>query len=120
MLKYIFSFVFLIFLSCASFGQSKKQDNSFAPAEEEVSAIQRKTIKKKSKKSYRATFNKNMDAKVKEAGKRQKMNARAERKKAIKMLDPQYSDPSYFGHKKKPKKRPPGKRKFCKECEITH
>ncbi len=33
---------------------------------------------------------------------------------------PQYSDPSYFGHKKKPKKRPPGKRKFCQECGITH
>lgn len=36
------------------------------------------------------------------------------------MKKPQYSDPSYFGHKKKPKKRPPGKRKFCQECGITH
>ena len=36
------------------------------------------------------------------------------------MEKPQYSDPSYFGHKKKPKKRPPGKKKFCKECGMYH
>jgi len=36
------------------------------------------------------------------------------------MKKPQYSDPTYFGHKKKPKKRPPGKKKFCKECGIYH
>lgn len=36
------------------------------------------------------------------------------------MLKPQYSDKSYFGHKRKPKKRAPGKMKFCKECEIRH
>lgn len=33
---------------------------------------------------------------------------------------PQYSDPSYFGHKKPPKKRKRGKRKYCKECGMTH
>ena len=31
-----------------------------------------------------------------------------------------YKDPSYFGHKKKPKKRPVGKQKFCKVCRIKH
>ena len=39
---------------------------------------------------------------------------------ARKMQKPQYSDPLYFGHKKKPKKRAVGKRKYCKECEIVH
>ena len=39
---------------------------------------------------------------------------------ARKMKKPQYSDPSYFGHKRKPKKRAVGKRKYCKECEIVH
>ncbi len=34
--------------------------------------------------------------------------------------DPTYGDPMYFGHKRKPKKRPPGKRKFCKECGMVH
>ena len=33
---------------------------------------------------------------------------------------PRYSDPSYFGHKRPPKKRPVGKQKFCKECKIKH
>ena len=27
---------------------------------------------------------------------------------------------SFFGHKKPPKKRPPGKQKFCKVCKIKH
>lgn len=33
---------------------------------------------------------------------------------------PRYSDPSYFGHKRPPKKRPVGKQKFCKVCKIKH
>ena len=33
---------------------------------------------------------------------------------------PRYKDPSYFGHKRKPKKRPVGKQKFCKICKIKH
>ncbi|WP_017731251.1 hypothetical protein [Nafulsella turpanensis] len=51
-----------------------------------------------------------------------RMEANAERyEKEAKMAEkPQYSDFSYFGHKKKPKKRPVGKRKFCKECGIVH
>ena len=44
-----------------------------------------------------------------------------ERKKAEKELaKPQYSDPMYFGHKKPPRKRPPGKMKFCKVCGLRH
>jgi hypothetical protein len=43
------------------------------------------------------------------------------RRKNEKMLDkPQYTDPSYFGHKRPPKKRPVGKMKFCKECGLRH
>lgn len=34
--------------------------------------------------------------------------------------DPQYSNPLYFGHKKPPKKRKNGKKKFCKECGMSH
>lgn len=44
-----------------------------------------------------------------------------ERRKNERLLQkPQYSDPSYFGHKRPPKKRKPGKMKFCKECGIRH
>lgn len=44
-----------------------------------------------------------------------------QKKKEAKLAEkPQYSDPLYFGHKKPPKKRPIGKRKFCKECGLVH
>ncbi len=51
---------------------------------------------------------------------RMKRNARQARKKEKEMQKPQYSDPSYFGHKRKPRKRAPDKMKFCKVCGIRH
>ena len=33
---------------------------------------------------------------------------------------PQYSDPTYFGHKRPPKKHPANKMKYCKVCGIRH
>jgi len=57
---------------------------------------------------------------IQEFQQRMKKNAR-KYKKIERIKDrPQYSDPTYFGHKRKPKKRPVGKRKFCKECGIVH
>ena len=73
-------------------------------------------LKKKSKDSYSRQF----DKKVEEYEKRMVANAKKNEKIAREMKKPQYSDPSYFGHKKKPKKRPPGKKKFCKECKMSH
>ena len=44
-----------------------------------------------------------------------------EKEKAEKeMQKPQYANPMYFGHKRPPKKRKPGKMKFCKECGLRH
>lgn len=60
------------------------------------------------------------DQLVVEYHERMKENAKAAKKKAKEMEKPQYSDPSYFGHKRKPKKRPPHKMKFCEECGIRH
>lgn len=51
---------------------------------------------------------------------RMKAVVKDHRKAEKEMLKPQYSDPTYFGHKRKPKKHKPGKMKFCKECEIRH
>lgn len=56
----------------------------------------------------------------KEYYERMEANARKYEKMAKDMEKPQYSDPSYFGHKKKPKKHRVGKKKFCKECRIRH
>jgi hypothetical protein len=57
---------------------------------------------------------------VQEYQQRMKQNAKKYNKIDRIKDKPQYSDPTYFGHKKKPKKRPVGKRKFCKECGIVH
>lgn len=46
--------------------------------------------------------------------------AKANRKAEKELLKPQYSDPSYFGHKRPPKRRPNGKTRYCKECGIRH
>jgi hypothetical protein len=44
-----------------------------------------------------------------------------EKEKAEKeMQKPQYANPMYFGHKRPPKKRKPGKMKFCRECGLKH
>jgi hypothetical protein len=45
---------------------------------------------------------------------------KTKRKNERLMEKPQYSDPSYFGHKRPPKKNKRGKLKFCKECGIRH
>ena len=47
-------------------------------------------------------------------------NVKKYQKLAKEMKKPQYSEHAYFGHKRLPKKRRLGKRKFCKECEIVH
>ncbi len=60
------------------------------------------------------------DQKIIEYKERMVANVKKYKKMEKEMKKPQYSDPSYFGHKRKPKKRKPGKRKFCKECEIVH
>lgn len=51
---------------------------------------------------------------------RMEKTVKEKRKAEKEMMKPQYSDPMYFGHKRPPKKRKPGKMKFCKECGIRH
>ena len=80
-------------------------------------AEQQRTMKKKGRKAAKA---KTHDDLVKEFEDRMEENAKRRKKEAKLAEKPQYSDPTYFGHKKKPKKRPVGKRKFCNECGIVH
>ncbi|MCE2934786.1 MAG: hypothetical protein ACK5V5_13570 [Cyclobacteriaceae bacterium] len=46
--------------------------------------------------------------------------ARQKQRMLRKMDRPQFSDPSYFGHRRAPKKHPPHKKRFCRECGIRH
>lgn len=102
-----------------SFGQSSREtagelDRGATYGYQKSKKLKKKKGARKLDKMY------DFDAKVKEHERLMEANAKKKVKIAKKMEKPQYSDPSYFGHKKKPKKRKPGKKKFCKECGMTH
>jgi hypothetical protein len=102
--------------------------NSLTPGESKISTA---TTVKHSKKrsgffapgrSRSATFKK---GKVKHSARyefyeRIERAAKEKQRLMRKLAKSQYSDPSYFGHKKKPKRRPPHKMRFCNECHIRH
>jgi hypothetical protein len=52
--------------------------------------------------------------------KRMKALNRQKAKEARQSRRPQHSNTFYFGHKRKPKKRPPGKKKYCRICRFEH
>lgn len=110
----------LIFLGCLiSFGASAQNTRSAAtptapkPAYQSAKKKQKKGmfafIKKKKPKNEVVEFRKRIHKVYKQKAKEEK-----------KLEKPRYSDPSYFGHKRPPKKRPVGKQKFCKVCKIKH
>lgn len=71
--------------------------------------------KGKSRKSNGPTYDSQ-----REFDERMQARAKTNRRNERLLSKPQYSDPSYFGHKSPPKKRKPGKMKFCKECGLKH
>jgi hypothetical protein len=95
-----------------SIGNSPQSKNYFLFSAKQVAAV----LAAYQKHPYTLYY----DNLIVEYEKRMKDNAHKYKVMARKMRKPQYSDPSYFGHKRKPKKRPVGKRKYCKECEIVH
>lgn len=122
------AFIIILLMVCASsvsFAQSKKKpkktesspqrSTSLSPYFPAEDYVPKKTTQKKKSKGSQITYNA-MD----EHEARMKAVVKAHRKAEKEMAKPQYSDPTYFGHKRKPKKNKPGKMKFCKECEIRH
>ncbi|GJM59864.1 hypothetical protein [Persicobacter diffluens] len=127
---WIASSLLLLLLSCIIPEKASAQvltPNTQAPGMQ-YSKKKEKQIKKAEKKRQKALKKAQKDGKLSnsfdqaviEAKERQKQNAIKRARMEEEMKKPQYSDPSYFGHKKKPKKRPPGKKKYCKECEMYH
>lgn len=87
-------------------GHSKKKHSGFfAPQKSKAAKF------KKGKVKYSARY---------EFYERVEKAAKEKQKLMRKLAKSQYSDPSYFGHKKKPKRRPPHKMRFCDECHIRH
>ena len=83
-------------------------------------STQKHVTKKQKKRNQKNSFNWILDQQIIEAEKRKKTVAKRHKKEARLAEKPQYNDPSYFGHKKKPKKRSLKRRKLCKECLIIH
>ncbi|MGL1888185.1 MAG: hypothetical protein OCD76_16840 [Reichenbachiella sp.] len=97
-------------------GESLAQTSRDSESSNASASSQFSSKKKASKKFYKQKD----DQALVEYEALMKANRKKYKKQAKGMEKPQYSDPSYFGHKKPPKKRDVGKRKMCKECGIVH
>lgn len=115
--------VLLMLYGSVTLAQSRDRDNSREPSTNSGDRgatydVQMSKQKKKGKAKH--SLSADYDRKVEEHYKLMEANAKKNEKIAKEMEKPQYSDPTYFGHKKPPKKRPPGKKRFCKECGMVH
>lgn len=109
------AFAFVIAAGSA-FAQSTRDVGAPAPPQAEYQAQKKvkngflhRVFRKKASDPYYDKFTQQM------------ATVRKQRRREARLAEkPQYSDPTYFGHKKPPKRRPLGKRKLCKECLIKH
>ena len=69
----------------------------------------KKTDTRKLPYEQKAEFEKRMNAVAKQKAEEARMASK-----------PEYSNKFYFGHKRPPKKRKVGKKKYCKICEFAH
>ena len=128
-LTFIFIFI-LVFMAGAVVAQSsKKKDKgkkrsesntlpksnptSLDPTFPQKDYAHKKTSKKKTSTAPTYASQKDFEDRMAQLHKTQRKNERL-------AMNPQYTDPSYFGHKRPPKKRPPSKMKYCKVCGIKH
>lgn len=122
-MKYLFMLLFLLFMATAAYSQKMPGNNHSEIPSSRDPEIKRKPEQakvKKGKKNQGNSITVYYDVKVQEFHKRMEANAKKYKKMQKEMQNPQYSDPLYFGHKKMPKKRAPGKKKFCRECGMRH
>lgn len=124
MVKVIYLFMLFLGLSVMAQAQSQKKSqtakgDSYNFRSEYNTKSSKKDVRQ-AKKAYKSSYARQFDVKIKEYEQRMQANAKKYDKLAKEAEKPQYSDPAYFGHKKKPKKRKPGQKKFCKECQIVH
>ncbi len=119
-------FSLILFFGGSVNAQSKKKKSKkeatqqYAPSSRDAWSYDDVASSKKNKKQGKTKSPKKQKDLIEEFHQRMKDNAKKYSKRERQMKKPQYSDPSYFGHKKKPKKRKPGKKKFCKECKLVH
>lgn len=128
-MKYLFvSIFFLVLITLGSMAQAQQREKrGSSKAKENPSSVDPGsqiennifTTDKRSNVKGKSSGKTTEDLK-REYDERMEANAKKYKKMAKEMEKPQYSDASYFGHKKKPKKHRIGKKKFCKECGMVH
>ena len=99
---------------------SRDVESRKAPVQLNEPAQKKKLTRRQAKKQLEKTYAAYFDRLVVEYEERMETNARRRSQMAKELRKPQYSDPSYFGHKKPPKKRARGKKRKCKECHMWH
>lgn len=114
--------VFAILLTGTAFAQSRKSKNKAKPP---AQSSQPTTLDPLSGKNYAPKTSKKSSKGPTYESEQQFYDRMAQlektrRKNEALQQKPQYSDPMYFGHKRPPKKRKPGKMKYCKECGLRH
>ncbi|MBS0000595.1 MAG: hypothetical protein KFF73_16565 [Cyclobacteriaceae bacterium] len=124
MQKVLFSLLFFFLISGLALAQSDKNPQQTSKGDDYFrgydSKDQKADKKLRKSKAGKSSVHLYYDRKIEEYHERMKENAVRYKKMSKEMKKPRYSDPTYFGHKNSPKKRPPGKKKFCSVCEIVH
>lgn len=110
----------IVFLISTAFHVSDCLAQSSRDSESPQASSRSSQIFSSEKKASKKAYQKKENQALVEYEELMKSNKKKYRKMAKGMKKPQYSDPTYFGHKRKPKKRKLGKRKFCEECGIIH
>jgi len=95
-------------------------DNNNIELKPKLTLQEAKELQKEKIKQAKHPYNVYYEQKVLEYYERIEEVAKQKEEMAMEMKKPQYSDPTYFGHEKKPKKRTPGKKKYCTECGLSH
>lgn len=112
--KIVLALFIVLFLSVSKGTAQSSRDSESIVVPQKPQYVNKRKKPKKNSLSYK------LDHSVEEYHKLMKKNKKKYAKREKGMKKPQYSDHTYFGHKKQPKKRAIGKRKMCKECGIVH
>ena len=112
----------LIFLSVDGYAQNSRDiESRRSPVQLKDQNVKKKKLtRKQAKKQKERTYAAYFDRLVVEYEDRMENNVKQYDKLAKDLRKRQHRGPSYFGHKKPPKKRARGKKRKCKECQMWH
>jgi hypothetical protein len=117
LLKIRILLLFVVFASAMpSIAQSTRDVDAPKPPPPQYQAYKKN---KKTFKIFKKIFSRDK-SEVEEFRERVTASYKQTAKERRKSDKPKFKDPTYFGHRKPPRKRPPGKQKFCKECGLKH